>query len=765
MKETTKEEKKIVQDKLKFLKLDLDNVSDIFEVTNKIKYRPIRDYDNTTYKSYKFIDISNIQIYITKATRMESAEKKYKLAKPIIEYLDPKTEEEFELHAEFIEMLKKLDIEKMEELEKEQKEFKKQIPYEIKYKNNFSWDIYYSEAEDKYFMMFPSKENQVETLFYAIKKQIEAKKSKRANTLVYVPISNKQTEYEFLKRSEIADLENYLWFFTANWPSIYEVEDKDNNKTIQIIGEAPVYENIKSLYKIVLKDKEEAQREFKLIKALFILKSNIEQEYDFKIGIDENAKLNFFYNHNKITYENLPNFIKTEIEKKREALDIITKENVAQTEKKLLLQEILKKQNEEYVLKEKQIVTFLECKKSFFKKVSYFFKGKKKIKKEEIAQDVKSEVKEGIKIEKLEIEEKKFYTIEDLLKIATTLEDKEKEYKNIQMDIKALEIKKENLENKIKNATLYINEIESHKKSIFDFWKFTNKDEVSLLNEAQSVNEEEKHTKIKKVFSYEDDMEDLSIKIDEKQKRIFTQKVCDAIFAIYNDVDVFNLISKEKILKKDEKQIEKSLEEKKQQYKNDYEKIKEKDFDIFGSVVEDKTKIKTLKKHKHREIEKDIYKVLDIHLDTTVDEYKDNIKHYEKLLEENKDKMIMPYDMSLYKIADATIENDKWIIMNINPEEEIIKNDIKEDILILNKINLKENMPVIFYSNIMFYDNLNQTLPSGMDITEKVLLDLQDYDLKLVSRKDFNMNFIENEFESKVKTISLYEYNVEIKQK
>lgn len=765
MKETTKEEKKIVQDKLKFLKLDLDNVSDIFEVTNKIKYRPIRDYDNTTYKSYKFIDISNIQIYITKATRMESAEKKYKYAKPIIEYLDPKTEEEFELHAEFIEMLKKLDIEKMEELEKEQKEFKKQIPYEIKYKNNFSWDIYYSETENQYFMMFPSKENQVETLFYAIKKQIEAKKSKRVNTLVYVPISNKQTEYEFLKRSEIADLENYLWFFTANWPSIYEVEDKDNNKTIQIIGEAPVYENIKSIYKIVLKDKEDAQREFKLIKALFILKSNIEQEYDFKIGIDENAKLNFFYNHNKITYESLPNFIKTEIEKKREALDIITKENVAQTEKKLLLQEILKKQNEEYVLKEKQIVTFLECKKSFFKKVSYFFKGKKKIKKEEIAQDVKSEVKEGIKIEKLEIEEKKFYTIEDLLKIATTLEDKEKEYKNIQMDIKALEIKKENLENKIKNATLYINEIESHKKSIFDFWKFTNKDEVSLLNEAQSVNEEEKHTKIKKVFSYEDDMEDLSIKIDEKQKRIFTQKDCDAIFAIYNDVDVFNLISKEKILKKDEKQIEKSLEEKKQQYKNDYEKIKEKDFDIFGSVVEDKTKIKTLKKHKHREIEKDIYKVLDIHLDTTVDEYKDNIKHYEKLLEENKDKMTMPYDMSLYKIADATIENDKWIIMNINPEEEIVKNNIKEDTLILNKINLKENMPVIFYSNIMFYDNLNQTLPSGMDITEKVLLDLQDYDLKLVSRKDFNMNFIENEFESKVKTISLYEYNVEIKQK
>ena len=36
MKETTKEEKKIIQDKLKFLKLDLDNVSNIFETINKI---------------------------------------------------------------------------------------------------------------------------------------------------------------------------------------------------------------------------------------------------------------------------------------------------------------------------------------------------------------------------------------------------------------------------------------------------------------------------------------------------------------------------------------------------------------------------------------------------------------------------------------------------------------------------------------------------------------------------------------------------------
>ena len=43
-----------------------------------------------------------------------------------------------------------------------------------------------------------------------------------------------------------------------------------------------------------------------------------------------------------------------------------------------LLKETVEKQNIEYIAKEKQIVTYLECKKTFFGKVSYFFKYKKK---------------------------------------------------------------------------------------------------------------------------------------------------------------------------------------------------------------------------------------------------------------------------------------------------------------------------------------------------------------------------------------------------
>ena len=53
------------------------------------------------------------------------------------------------------------------------------------------------------------------------------------------------------------------------------------------------------------------------------------------------------------------------------------------------------------------------------------------------------------------------------------------------MDNSALELKNVNLERKIKNANIYLNEIELHKKSIFEFWKFTNKDELPSLKTKQ----------------------------------------------------------------------------------------------------------------------------------------------------------------------------------------------------------------------------------------------------------------------------------------
>ena len=191
---------------------------------------------------------------------------------------------------------------------------------------------------------------------------------------------------------------------------------------------------------------------------------------------------------------------------------------------------------------------------------------------------------------------------------------------------------------------MYINEIESHKKSIFDFWKFTNKDESNMLVEGQQNEDKEAH-KIKKVFNFEEDMEELGKKMDIRQREVFSKNECDAIFAIRNDTKTFNIVAKEKILKKDEHEIEKTIKKFVQEYDNDAEEIEKRDFDIFGNILEDKTKIKSLKNNKHREIEKDKYRILEINNNTTLESYTDNIKNYRKLLEEAYGKIQVPYEI------------------------------------------------------------------------------------------------------------------------
>lgn len=758
MPKNTKEDSKELEEKLNYIGLNLEKIPKCFENNERIKYRPLKTYEDNNYKVYKYVDIKDIEIYITPVDRLENLNEKLKTAKPISYYMELNGEENLEEYTTFLNMLNQLNIDKIKDIEKEQKSLNAQIPYEIKYKNNYTWQIYYSDVEDKYFMLYSSNENKVECLFYLIKRKIEAQRA-RKKELIYVPISHLEYSNKLLKKSEIADLENYLWLFTKEWPNIYEVYNINNEVSLEILGTTPVFDGVKSIYKITLQDKEEAGKVFKLIKALFILESNEEYEYNFKTLINEKGSLDFCYNMQKITYDNLSEFIRKEVEVKQEKTNELYEKNIMLAENLELLKETVKKHNEEYLSKEKQITQFLECKKTFFGRVKYFFGKGKKIKKEEPQSDKE---KNSIEITKLEtIEKKDFYTIEDLLKVCEILKTEETKYKNLEMDIKALENKKQNLEKKIQNATLYINEIESHKKSIFDFWKFTNKDEVNMLTQAEE-NENQNKGKLKKVFNYKEDLEDFGKLIDSKQREILSKNECDAVFACLNDLNTFNMLNKEKTLKREENKIQKKLKEFKEEYIENIDTITEKDFDIFGNVAQDKTKIKVLNNNKHREIEKDKYKILGVNPETTLEGYRDNIDNYRKLLNEAYGKVVSPYDMYIYMASSEELDEKTFNIMDIEPKKELLKstNEVETNIY---KINVKENMSVMFYSNIMYYDNLNKTLPLGMDISTKVLIDLSKFDMKLVARKDFNVNVLKDEFTNEIKLIHVYEYNLEKK--
>ena len=198
----------------------------------------------------------------------------------------------------------------------------------------------------------------------------------------------------------------------------------------------------------------------------------------------------------------------------------------------------------------------------------------------------------------------------------------------------------------------------------------------------------------------------------------------------------------------------------KKQYEEDIEIVNTKDFDIFGGLVEDKTKIKAINNIKHREIEKNKYKVLNINSETDIKDYTENLEEYMKLIREALNKIQSPYDMSIYGVTTKkAIEGIN--ILSINPID-AIKDELntKKNKILIYKVNIKENTPAVFYTNIIFYDNFNKTLPLGMNLSTEVLLDTNKLKLKFLKEESFFVNYKVNEFDFNTKEIVVYEYDV-----
>ena len=272
MTKNTKED--TVLSKLEYIGLNLAKIPAFLKQTKKIDYRPSKNIEENKYRVYRYIPISKIRILLTPCNRLNTIIEKYKQAKSIADYLDSKREENIINYATFLKMLKQVNLSEIEDLESKQKELKKQVPFLVKFNSNYLWQIYYSDIEDTYFMLVPTEDLDYAAFFYLLKKQIELKKSKKEE-FIYVPISHEEYSGEYLKSSQILDLEKYICFFAKDWPITYEVYDKEGNMSLQIVGKAHVYENIQSEYKIKFQDKEEVEKFYKLLKALFILNTEM----------------------------------------------------------------------------------------------------------------------------------------------------------------------------------------------------------------------------------------------------------------------------------------------------------------------------------------------------------------------------------------------------------------------------------------------------------------------------------------------------------
>lgn len=776
MAKKTNESQKTLEKNLEYIGLNLNKIPTFLKEHESLNFRPSKTYDDTVYKVYKYVNIKNIEILITPSDRLTDIKEKYKLASPISKYLDSKNKDNIEKFATFMKMITTMSKDRIEQISKEQDVLNEKIPYEVKYPNNFIWQIYYSDYAKKYFMLVPINEQDNNALFYLLKEQLANTRSRKGK-YIFVPINHMEYSGEFLSKSEIADIENYLWYFTKEWANVYEIYDKQDNMFIKIVGTTKIYEKIDSVYSISLETKQEATEFYKLLKAMFILSTGAKEEYNFGTKINENGELEFWNHNTKIEYINLSEFIKLEYLDKIDKLKYEEKEQKELKRKLNKFKIVIEDLTQEYLLKQKQIATFLECKKTFFGKVKYFFKKKREIKVDK--KPIKEREMTEEKDESLEAlyELKSQYTIEDLINICTKLEEVRKQNTNFTLDLKAIETKEEILSKKIDNAELYIKEIDKHKKSIFEFWRFTSKDEVQTLNEAEETEQNEKN-KMKKYFDYEEDFEDLGKKMDELQRRKLSKNETDALFAIRQVPNSFKQLEKKKETdieiyeEKDEAELkdkkgkkatalESDLARLRKEYENDIEVINAKDFDIFGSLVEDKTKQKEINNTKHREIEKDKYKILNINMDTDIKLYTENLESYFTLIKEALNKIQSPYDMPIFCMNNK--KNIEGInIFYINPREALEKElDSKKTKLILCRVNIKENTPAVFYTNIMFYDNFNKTLPVGMNISSEVLVDVDKLNLKLVKEETFYINHKENEFDFSTKEIKVYEYDAE----
>lgn len=763
-----KTNKASIEEKLNYLGLDLKEIPKEFKKYKSLEFRIPKFYDEKQYKQYRYVPIKDIQILLSPTHRLDNIEEKYKKARPIADYLDSESEENIVNHTTFLRMLESFNIEDVEKIGEEQDKLNKKIPFKVKYENNYLWQIYYSENTDQYFMLVPTEDSDYSTFFYLLKKQIEKKRAAK----IFVPIRNVDYSTTYLKRTEFEDIENYLWLFTKDWPLIYEVYNKKNGLSIEIVGETEVYQKIKSQYKIKLDSEEKSTQFYKLLKAMFILQTELPHYFFFRTDIGKSGEIEFYVDNRKIDYEDIVDWINDEYHIGEEKL-LQAEQSIEKNNKRLSdLKTEIATQEIEYLAKEKQISTFLECKKTFFGKFKYFFKyGKKKSNKAKVSEDNSTiHIEKEVSDENEELPKKRKkktnYNIEELLELYKEINEKETDLKNIIMDINSLKLKNKNMQKKIENATAYIAEIDSHKKSIFEFWKYSNKDEMSSLPEGE---EEEINVvkKITKVFDYEEDIEKFGKIMDRMQRKNLNKDETDSLYI--TATDLLTLINKIKLNDFTPKDIETALKEIKKEAAEE-KTLTTEEFDIFGGMLQDNTKVSKIKNKKHREMPKDKYNILEISKTTKQIGFKMALENVINNVKEAINKVVVPEDVPVYKAIIGDKLDEKQVnIFNINPENEM-KQAILEPANKINfyKINLPEGANAISYTNCIFYDNQNRTLPEGQDLSTNILIDITKLDLKLSNKTKFKMVEMEepnDDFSGiNIKNVNVFEFDAEVKK-
>ena len=267
----------------------------------------------------------------------------------------------------------------------------------------------------------------------------------------------------------------------------------------------------------------------------------------------------------------------------------------------------------------------------------------------------------------------------------------------------------------------------------------------------------------------ETDLEDLGVKVDTIQRKKLSREETDSVFIAKTEVlDLINMLRENELNKH---ALEDVLIDLKDEFNNNRLYIDSETFDIFGNVGDDSRKVKYIGSRSHRENEKSKFKILNVNKKIDVFDFTEKLQSIITYIEGAIPKGKAEYDFSLYKVSQITeqVKEDSFDVYNLDAEKALEEyKDDGEGALNLIKLNYKEGLPLLYYSNIMLFDNNNQTLPVGMDLSTSVLLDGRKLEFTLVGKNKFRTNNYFTESNKlilpKSKDVLVYEYDVELKK-
>ena len=117
--------KENIQEKLKYLGLNLNDIPEEFKQARKIEFRSSKLHDEKQYRQYRYIPIKDIQILLSPTNRLDEIEEKYKKSRTLADYLDSENEENILRYTTFLNMLKKIKIEEIDKIHEEQEKLNK----------------------------------------------------------------------------------------------------------------------------------------------------------------------------------------------------------------------------------------------------------------------------------------------------------------------------------------------------------------------------------------------------------------------------------------------------------------------------------------------------------------------------------------------------------------------------------------------------------------------------------------------------------------